>query len=114
MSNAGSERAVILVGHGAAAKDCPRELVTWPSLEPRPVPSPQRSFAGFRLGRRAGTGHRCPWLQCQRYRWAFDASRFDPNRDQLNGRRGFRVVRMHLRIIVPREVMLDAGTLGAQ
>jgi sirohydrochlorin cobaltochelatase len=36
MSDAGSERAVILVGHGAAAKDCPRELVTrWKSLEGR-------------------------------------------------------------------------------
>lgn len=30
------EQAVILVGHGAAAKDCPRELVTrWKSLEGR-------------------------------------------------------------------------------
>ena len=30
------ERAVILVGHGAAAKDCPRELVTrWKALEGR-------------------------------------------------------------------------------
>ncbi len=36
MSNEASERAVILVGHGAAAKDCPRELVTrWKSLEGR-------------------------------------------------------------------------------
>ncbi|MDI1434720.1 CbiX/SirB N-terminal domain-containing protein [Polyangium sorediatum] len=30
------EQAVLLVGHGAAAKDCPRELVTrWKSLEGR-------------------------------------------------------------------------------
>jgi len=30
------DRAVILVGHGAAAKDCPRDLVTrWKSLEGR-------------------------------------------------------------------------------
>lgn len=40
MSNAGNERAVILVGHGAAAKDCPRELVTrWKSLEGRRMAS---------------------------------------------------------------------------
>jgi sirohydrochlorin cobaltochelatase len=36
MTEPSIERAVILVGHGAAAKDCPRELVTrWKALEGR-------------------------------------------------------------------------------